>query len=68
MKIFVGGGFAAFKLKEALTFDLQVDVILVDSEDVSGHAGVFAAVSGLSYIDLQSPVVKHVVRFSIQGA
>lgn len=43
-------------------------MILKDAKDVSGHAGVFATVSGLCYTNLYSPVVVHFVHVSIQGA
>lgn len=51
-----------------LTFDLQVDMILISSKDVPGHAGVFTAVVSLSRVHLQSSVVMHDVSLSIHGA
>lgn len=56
------------KCRRLLTFDLQVDVILINSEAVAGHAGVFTAVVSLSRVHLQSAVVMNDVRVSIQGA
>lgn len=56
------------KCRRLLTFDLQVDVILINSEAVPGHAGVFAAVVSLSRVHLQGAVVMNDVRVSIQGA
>lgn len=38
--------------RKTLTSDLQVDVILIDTEGVPGHTGVFASVVGLSYVNL----------------
>lgn len=51
-----------------LTFDLQVDVILINSEAVPGHTGVFTAVVRLSRVHLQSAVGMNDVRVSIRGA
>lgn len=51
-----------------LTFDLQVDVILINSEAVPGHTGVFTAVVRLSRVHLQSAVGMNDVRVSIWGA
>lgn len=38
-------------LPKHLTFDLQVDVILVVTKGVLGHAGVFTIISSLSYVN-----------------
>lgn len=43
-------------------------MILIDSEAVPGHTGVFTAVVSLSRVHLQSAVVMNDVRVSIQGA
>lgn len=43
-------------------------MILVDSEAVPGHTGVFTAVVSLSRVHLQSAVVVNDVRVSVQGA
>lgn len=44
-----------------LTFDLQVDVVLLAAQVVGGNAGVFSAVLRLGHMDLQCAVgVKHV--------
>lgn len=43
-------------------------MILVDSEAVPGHTGVFTAVLSLSRVHLQSAVVVHDERASIHGA
>lgn len=56
------------KCKRPLTLDLQVDVILINSEAVPGHAGVFAAVVSLSRVYLQSAVVMNDVGVCVQGA
>lgn len=56
------------KCRGLLTFDLQVDVILINSQAVPSHAGVFAAVVSLSRVHLQSAVVMNDVGVSIQGA
>lgn len=55
------------KWRPTLTFDLQIDVVLVDTEAVSGHACVSATVVILSYVDLQSPIVVQDVRVSVEG-
>lgn len=56
------------KCRNLLTFDLQDDVILINSEDVLGHTGVFTAVVSLSLAQHQSAVVVNDVRVSVQGA
>lgn len=56
------------KHRGLLTFDLQVDVILISSEDVPGHTGVFTAVVSLSRAHLQGSVDMRDVRVSIHGA
>lgn len=43
-------------------------MILINSEAVPGHTGVFTAVVSLSRAQLQSAVVVNDVRVSIQGA
>lgn len=43
-------------------------MILINSEAVPGHAGVFPAVVSLSRVHLQGAVVMNDVRVSIQGA
>lgn len=43
-------------------------MILINSEAVPGHTGVFTAVVSLSRVNLQSAVVMNDVRVSIQGA
>lgn len=53
---------------DILTFDLQVNMILRDTEVISGHAGVFDTVSALSRGNLQSSIVVLNVRFSLQNA
>lgn len=56
------------KHRGLLTFDLQVDVILISSEDVPGHTGVFTAVVSLSRVHLQGSVGMNDVRVFIHGA
>ena len=51
-----------------LTFDLQVDVVLVGAQGVAGHAGVLPTVEGLRHVELQGPVVVDHVRLPVQGA
>lgn len=51
-----------------LTFDLQVDVVLIDTEVIPRHTGVLPAVVGLSCVNLQSPVLMVDVRVSVQRA
>lgn len=51
-----------------LTFDLQGDVVLIDTEVVPGYTDVFPAVVGLSCVNLQSPVLMVDVRVSVQRA
>lgn len=50
------------------TFDLQVDVVLIDAEVVCGHAGVLPAVVGLNCVNLERAVVVVDVRLSVQRA
>lgn len=56
------------KHRGLLTFDLQVDVILISSKDVPGHTGVFTAVVNLSRVHLQGSVDMTDVRVCIHGA
>lgn len=51
-----------------VTFDLQVDVVLIDSQVVCGHAGVLPAVVRLNCMNLQRAVVVVDVRVSNQRA
>ena len=51
-----------------LTFDLQLDVVLLDAQGVGGDAGVAAAVDGLGRVDLQGAVlVDHVGVHVLDG-
>ena len=50
-----------FRRVSRLTFDLQLDVVLLDAQGVGGDAGVAAAVERLGRVDLQRAVlVDHV--------
>lgn len=43
-------------------------MVLIDTEVIPGHTGVFPAVVGLSCVNLQSPVLVVDVRVSVQRA
>lgn len=51
-----------------LTFDLQVDVVLINTQVIPRYTGVFPAVVGLSCVNLQSPVLMVDVWVSVQRA
>ncbi len=51
-----------------LTFNLQVDMVLLDPQVVSSNAGVLSAIQRLGHVDLQCTILMDYIRVAALNA